>query len=124
MVTDTRRRVVERTRDLTGPAALGLGVALVIVGLAGCLAVGRGSLLGLLQVTLPHNMFHLAVGTALVSAAILGPRPARVTATTAGLTFLGLGVAGLAGAPGVTPNGADIAFYLAFGLALTAVGRR
>jgi hypothetical protein len=121
VVTDMRRATVQGVRDISGPVTFAFGMLLVAMGIAGFLAVGRGELLGLFQVSMPLG---LTVGTALVSAAILGPRPARVTATGAGLTLLALGVAGLAGSTRVAPNGADVALSLVLGIALTAVGRR
>jgi hypothetical protein len=124
VVTDMRRATVQGVRDISGPVTFAFGMLLVAMGIAGFLAVGRGELLGLFQVSMPLGLLHLTVGTALVSAAILGPRPARVTATGAGLTLLALGVAGLAGSTRVAPNGADVALSLVLGIALTAVGRR
>ncbi|MGW4941519.1 DUF4383 domain-containing protein [Actinoplanes sp. NPDC004185] len=124
MVTDIRRAAVQGVRDNSGPVTFAFGLVLVAIGIAEFLAVGRGELLGLFEVTMPFGVLHLGLGAALVSAAILGPRPARVTATWAGLTFLALGVAGLAGVTRVAPNGADIALCLVLGMALTAVGRR
>jgi hypothetical protein len=124
MVTDIRRAQVQGVRDISGPATFALGMALVGIGIAGFLAVGRGELLGLFQVTMRFGILHLALGALLVSAAILGPRPARVTATGAGLTLLALGVAGLAGVTQAAPGGADVALSLVLGIALTAVGRR
>jgi hypothetical protein len=100
------------------------GMLLVSIGIAGFLAVGSGELLGLFQVTMPLSVLHLAVGATLVSAAILGPRPARAAATGAGLMVLALGLAGLAGATRIAPDGADVALHLVLGIALTAVGRR
>jgi hypothetical protein len=123
MVTDIRQ-AVQGVRDNSGPVTFAFGMVLVGIGIAGFLAVGRGELPGLFQVTMPFSVLHLALGAALVSAVILGPRPARVTATGAGLTLLALGLAGLAGVTRVAPTGADIALYLVLGMALTAVGRR
>ena len=124
MVTDIRQAQVQGVRDISGPGTFALGMVLVGIGFAGFVAVGRGELLGLFQVTMRLSVLHLALGAILVSAAILGPRPARVTATGAGLTVLGLGVAGLAGVTQLAPNGAVVALYLVLGMALTVVGRR
>ena len=124
MVTDIRQAQVQGVRDISGPGTFALGMVLVGIGFAGFVAVGRGELLGLFQVTMRLSVLHLALGAILVSAAILGPRPARVTATGAGLTVLGLGVAGLAGVTQIAPNGAVVALYLVLGMALTVVGRR
>jgi hypothetical protein len=124
MVTDIRRAAVQGVRDNSGPATFAFGMVLVGIGIAGFLAVGRGELLGLFEVTMPFSVLHLGLGAALVSATILGPRPARFTATWAGLTLLALGFAGLAGVTRVAPNGADVALCLVLGIALTAVGRR
>jgi hypothetical protein len=124
MVTDLRHATDQGVRDTSGPVTFAFGMVLVVVGIAGFLAVGRGELLGLLSVTMPLGVLHLAVGAALVAAAILGPRPARVTATGAGLILLALGLAGLVGVTQLAPNGADTALYLVLGMALTVVGRR
>jgi hypothetical protein len=115
---------VQGVHDNSGPVTFTFGMVLVAVGIAGFLAVGRGEVPGLLQVTMPLGALHLALGATLVSAAILGPRPARATATGAGLTLLTLGLAGLAGVTQVAPNGADQALFLVLGIALTVVGRR
>jgi len=122
MVTDMRRARVQGVRDTSGPVTFGLGMSLVLVGIAGFLAVGRAELLGL-SVTMPLGVLRLTLGTALVAAVILGPRPARVAATGSGLTLLALALAGLAGVTQVAPTGADIALYLVLGIALTAAGR-
>jgi hypothetical protein len=122
MVTDMRRARVQGVRDTSGPVTFVLGMGLVLVGIAGFLAVGRTELLGL-SVTMPLGVLRLTLGTVLVAAVILGPRPARVTAAGSGLTLLALAVAGLAGVTQVAPTGADIALYLVLGIALTAAGR-
>ena len=124
MVTDIRRAAVQGVRDNSGPVTFAFGMVLVGIGIAGFLAVGRGELLGLFQVTMRFSVLHVALGTALVSAAILGPRPARAAATGAGITLLVLGCAGLAGVTQIAPNGADVARYLVLGMALTVAGRR
>jgi hypothetical protein len=122
MVTDMRRTRVQGVRDTSGPVTFVLGMGLVLVGIAGFLALGRTELLGL-SVTMPLGVLRLTLGAALVAAVILGPRPARVTATGSGLTLLALAIAGLAGVTQVAPTGADIALYLVLGIALTAAGR-
>jgi hypothetical protein len=124
MVTDMRRAAVPEVRDHRGLVTFALGMVLVGVGIAGFLAVGSGEWPGVFQATMPLSILHVAVGAALVSAAILGPRPARVTATGAGFTLLALGFAGLAGMNQLAPTGADVARCLVLGIALTAVGRR
>jgi hypothetical protein len=122
VVTDMRRVRVQEVRDSSGPVTFAFGMVLVVTGIAGFLAVGRGQQLGL-SASLPLGTLYLAGGTALVTAAILGPRPARFAATAAGLILLALGLAGLAGVTQVAPTGADTALYLVLGIALTAVGR-
>jgi hypothetical protein len=123
MVTGIRRTTVQGVREHSGPVTFALGMLLVSIGIAGFLAVGSGEQLGL-PVSMPLSVLHLTVGATLVSAAILGPRPARVAATGAGLMVLALGLAGLAGATRIAPDGADVALHLVLGIALTAVGRR
>ena len=121
MVTDIRRATVQGVRDKSGPATFAFGMLLVIVGFAGFLAFGRGELLGIFRVSMSLNVLHLAVGATLVSAAILGPRPARFAATGAGVLLLLLGLAALTS---IGSSGADAALYLVLGIALSAVGRR
>src|SRR5687768_2433135 len=112
---------VQGVRDNNGPVTFAFGMVLALIGIAGFLAVGRGELLGLFRVTLPLGALYLMVGAALVSAAILGSRVARLTATGAGLTMLALGIAGLAGITQVGSNGVDQALFFVLGIALTAV---
>lgn len=124
MVTDLRYAPAEGVRANSGPSAFAFGMVMVTIGITGFLAVGSGVLLGLFEITMPLSFLYLSVGTALVSAAILGPRPARVMATAAGLMLLALSVAGLIGVTQVAPNRADVALYLVLGTGLTVIGRR
>jgi hypothetical protein len=114
MVTDMRRATVQGVRDTSGPVTFALGMVVVIVGIAGVLALHP----------MAPGLLRLTVGTAVVSAAILGPRPARVTATGAGLILLALGVAGLAGVTQAGSDGAEPAVSLVLGIALAVAGRR
>ena len=123
MVTDMRRETVGGNRDISGPAAFSFGSVLVLFGLSGFVAVGDG-MLGLFRVTMSHNFFHLGVGAVLFCAAILGSREARTANIGAGLLFLGVSAAGMAGLHKIAPNQADVALYLGLGLTLTVVGLR
>jgi hypothetical protein len=86
-----------------------------------------GSLLGLFQVNGLHNVVHLAVGAAMVAAAIAGTRSARLANTLIGAVYLALGVLGLF-ITGDNPlniialNGADNGLHLVIGSVLVAVG--
>jgi hypothetical protein len=85
-----------------------------------------GELLGLFQVNVLHNVVHIAVGAALIAAAIVGSRQARLANTVVGVSYLVLFVAGLVligtSANIIALNGADNVLHLVLGLALTAVG--
>lgn len=123
MATDTQRESVVGERDFSAPTALAIGAFLVAFGLGGFFALGNGIPFGLLQVSMPLNTLHLGAGTMLVSAAILGPRPARIASFAAALLFLALAVAGLAGIRSVALSSADTTVDLVLGLLLLAVGR-
>ncbi len=119
---------------LNGPAALGFGTVLVIVGLAGFFVSGShpavgtagGELFGVFRVNVLHNIAHVAIGAGLVAAGILGKRPAKLANTVAGIGYLVLFAAGLllvgTGANLIALNGADNGLHLVLGAALTAVG--
>ena len=112
---------VTEERDISAPAALALGVLLVLLGIAGFVAVGNGVLLGVFRAAMPLSILHLGTGTALFSAAILGARPARIAVSGAAVVFLALAVAGLAGLGTAAP--ADTTLDLVLGLVLLAVRR-
>jgi len=114
MVTDIRRVRVQGVRDTRGPVTFALGTISVLIGISGFLTLDP----------MVPGFVRLLVGTTLVSAVILGPRPARVAAAGAGLIFLALGVAGLAGVTQAGSTGAEVAVSLVLGIALTLVGRR
>jgi hypothetical protein len=134
MVTHTQFEARAGRLRLNGPVALGLGVVLVIVGLAGFFVSGShhavgadgGELLGLFRVNVAHNIVHVAVGAGLVAAGILGGRPAKVVNRTVGLGYLALSAVGLFTAGTdvdlLALNGADNALHLVLGLVLVSVG--
>jgi hypothetical protein len=119
---------------LNSLVAFALGAVFVLVGLAGFLVSGShravgaegGDLLGVFQVNVLHNIVHVAVGAALIAAAIVGSRAARLANTVVGAVYLLLFVAGLVligtSANIIALNGADNVLHLVLGLALTAVG--
>jgi hypothetical protein len=104
----------------------GVGVVYVLVGLAGFVATGAGSLTGhgshllVFQVNPLHNIAHLALGALLLVGASRGADAARQAMIAVGLVFLLLGAVGpvIAGTPAdlVALNGADHLLH-----ALTAV---
>jgi hypothetical protein len=86
-----------------------------------------GQLLGLFQVNLLHNLVHIAVGAAMIAAAIAGVRAAKTANIGIGAVYLVLAIAGLA-ILGDNPlniialNGADNALHLVLGLGVLGVG--
>ena len=112
-----------------------VGAVFVVVGLLGYTVSGEhalaghtgGQLLGLFQVNSLHNMVHIAVGAAMIAAAIAGTRAARTVNVAIGAVYLGLGVLGLF-ITGDNPlnvialNGADNGLHLVIGATLVAVG--
>jgi len=112
-----------------------VGAVFIVVGLLGfTVSSGHdlaghtgGQLLGLFQVNTLHNVVHLAVGAAMVAAAIAGVRAARFANTLIGAVYLALGVLGLF-ITGNNPlniialNGADNGLHLVIGAVLVGVG--
>ena len=112
-----------------------MGAVFVVVGLLGFTVAGDhsvaghtgGQLLGLFQVNILHNIVHIAVGAAMVAAAIAGTRAAGVANTLIGAVYLVLGLLGLF-ITGDNPlniialNGADNGLHLVIGAVLVAVG--
>jgi hypothetical protein len=121
-----------RLNTLTAGA---VGAVFIIVGLLGFTVSGGhslaghtgGQLLGLFQVNSLHNLVHLAVGAAMVAAAIAGTRAARSVNILIGVVYLALGVVGLF-ITGDNPlnvvalNGADNGLHLGIGALLVGVG--
>jgi len=130
------------TNQIAGPRTAGrlntfvaavVGAVFIVVGLLGYTVSGEhalaghtgGQLLGLFQVNSLHNMVHIAVGAAMVAAAIAGSRAARAVNLGIGAVYLLLGVAGLF-ITGDNPlnvvalNGADNGLHLVIGSALIA----
>ena len=122
-------------RRLNSLVAGAFGAVFVIVGLLGFTVSGGhdaaghtgGQLLGLFQVNVLHNLVHMAVGAAMIAAAIAGVRVAKTANTLIGAVYLVLAVVGLAilgdnPANIIALNGADNALHLVLGLALLGVG--
>ena len=136
MTTHTGIRTGTLTRiGLNSIVAFGFGAVFVLVGTAGFLVSGGhaaaghegGDLLGLFQVNTLHNVVHMAVGAAMIGAAVAGNRAARTTNTMVGAVYLLLAVVGplIVGANPVNVialNGADNALHAVLGLALLGVG--
>jgi hypothetical protein len=122
-------------RRLNSLVAGAFGAVFVIVGLLGFTVSGGhdaaghtgGQLLGLFQVNLLHNLVHMAVGAAMIAAAIAGVRVAKAANIVIGAVYLVLAIVGLA-ILGDNPlniialNGADNGLHLVLGLALLGVG--
>jgi hypothetical protein len=121
-------------RSANSPVAVGAGALLVVIGVAGFFVAGThpmvgpggGQLFGALQVNMLHTVVHLGSGAALVAAAILGARQARLANTVTGTGYLLLCLFGVlfAGSP-IDPlalNGADNALHLLLGVALVIAG--
>lgn len=122
-------------RKLNSLVAGAFGAVFVIVGLLGFTVSGGhdaaghtgGQLLGLFQVNVLHNLVHLAVGAAMIAAAIAGVRVAKTANIFIGAVYLVLAIAGLA-ILGDNPlniialNGADNGLHLVLGLVLLGVG--
>ena len=121
-------------RSVNGLVALAFGAVFVVVGLAGFLvsgghpAVGTsgGALLGLFQVNVLHNVVHLAIGVAMIGAALRGDRAARTANRMFGVLYLVLFVAGLflvkTGLNLVALNVSDNVLHLVLGVVLAGVG--
>ncbi len=132
------------TRDMAGVRTTGrlnslvagaVGAVFIVVGLLGFTVSGDhslaghtgGELLGLFQVNTLHNIVHLAVGAAMVAAAIAGTRAAKAANTLIGVVYVALGLLGLF-ITGDNPvniialNGADNGLHLVIGAVLVAVG--
>ena len=133
MVSHTGPRTVAG-RSVNGLVALAFGAVFVVVGLAGFLlsgghpAVGTsgGALLGLFQVNVLHNVIHLAIGVAMIAAALRGDGPARTVNRAMGVLYLVLFVAGLflvgTGLNLVALNVSDNILHLVLGVVLAGVG--
>jgi hypothetical protein len=122
-------------RRLNSLAAGAFGAVFVIVGLLGFTVSGGhdaaghtgGQLLGLFQVNLLHNLVHMAVGAAMIAAAIAGVRVAKTANTFIGAVYLVLAIAGVAilgdnALNVIALNGADNALHLVLGLVLLGIG--
>jgi hypothetical protein len=85
-----------------------------------------GALLGLFQVNVLHNIVHLAIGGALIAAALRGDRPARTANRGFGVLYLVLFALGLVLVGStlniVALNGGDNVLHLVLGIALAGVG--
>jgi hypothetical protein len=111
------------------------GAVYLLVGLLGFTVSGGhaaaghdgGVLLGVFGVNVLHNVVHLAIGAALLGAALAGLRTSRAANRTVGAVYLLVGVIGLFSL-GASPlnilalNGADNLLHLASGAILLAVG--
>ena len=113
-----------------------LGIVYVLDGIYGYfltsdtafMATSGPKVFSLFEINPLHNLVHLVVGVALLTAALVGPRLARATNTTLGAIFLLVGVVGLLLSGGNNPlnilaiNGADNVLNFASAAILLAVG--
>jgi hypothetical protein len=111
------------------------GAVFVVVGLLGFTVSGGhsaaghdgGQLLGLFQVNVLHNVVHLAVGAAMIGAAVAGARAARMANIGFGAIYLvlfviGLFIVGDTSANIIALNPADNGLHLVLGAALLGAG--
>jgi hypothetical protein len=84
--------------------------------------------LDLFQTNPLHNLIHVVVGLALLTAALVGPRSAKAMNTVLGAIFLLVGVVGFVVTGGGNPlnilalNGADTVLNFATAVVLVCVG--
>ena len=79
---------------------VGIGVAILVLGLAGVLSTAthpaeREQVFGLFAANLPQALVHVVLGGALVAAGAAAERIARIAAQLGGTLLLALGIAGL-----------------------------
>jgi len=122
-------------RKLNSLVAGAFGAVFVIVGLLGFTVSGGhdvaghtgGQLLGLFQVNVLHNLVHMAVGAAMIAAAIAGVRVAKSANALIGAVYLLLGIVGLAITGDnalniIALNGADNGLHVVLGVVLLGIG--
>ena len=113
-----------------------LGVIYVLDGIYGYfltsdtafLSTAGPKVLDLFETNPLHNLVHLVVGLALLTAALVGPRVSKAMNTTLGVIFLLVGVVGILIVGGNNPlnilavNGADNVLNFATAVVLLCVG--
>jgi hypothetical protein len=113
-----------------------LGIVYLIDGIYGYfltsdtsfLSISGPKVIDLFETNPLHNLVHVIVGIALLTAALVGPRTSKATNTTFGAIFLLVGVVGLLLSGGNNPlnilalNGADNVLNFATAAILLAVG--
>jgi hypothetical protein len=91
-------------------------------------AASGPKVLDLFQTNPLHNLVHVVVGVALLTAALVGPRAAKAMNTVLGAVFLLVGVVGFVVTGGGNPlnilalNGADTVLNFASAVVLLCVG--
>jgi purine-cytosine permease-like protein len=113
-----------------------LGIVYVIDGVygffltsdTGFAATSGPKILDLFETNPLHNIVHLVIGVALVTAALIGARTSKAMNTTLGVLFLLVGIVGLLVSSGDNPlnvlaiNGADNVLNFATAVVLLTVG--
>jgi hypothetical protein len=122
--------------SLARTVATVLGVVYLLVGVLGFLPAvvtggtvadmpsASGSLIGIFPINALHNVVHLAIGAALLYAAMATPTAIMVSRVI-GIVYLLVGVAGFVSADGfglLPLGGADIFLHLATGVVLAYIG--
>ncbi|HVM21065.1 MAG TPA: DUF4383 domain-containing protein [Egibacteraceae bacterium] len=121
-------------KTLNQKVGLVFGAVYILVGLLGFTVSGGnfvgsegGLLLGIFEVNGLHNIVHLAIGAALIGAALSSAAASRGVNMTIGAVYLALGVLGWfiqdTALDIVALNAADHLLHLASGILLIAVAR-
>ena len=135
MTTHSIRTGRSTNRSMNAGVGGVFGAVYLLVGLLGFTVSGGheaaghdgGALLGVFGVNVLHNVVHLAIGAALLGAALAGLGASRAANRTVGVVYLLVGVVGLFSL-GASPlnvlalNGADNLLHLVSGAVLLAVG--
>ncbi|WP_203338065.1 DUF4383 domain-containing protein [Nocardioides limicola] len=121
-------------RTINQKVGLAFGAIYIVVGLLGFTVTGGhdmaghegGLLLGIFGVNVLHNIVHLAVGVALIGAAMAGALASKSVNATVGAVYLLVGVVGMMVGSGslniLALNGADHALHLGSAAVLLGVG--
>ena len=113
-----------------------LGIVYVLDGIYGFFLTSETSFLStsgpkvfdIFEINPLHNLVHVVIGVALLTAGLVGPRAAKAMNTTLGVIFLLVGVAGLLISSGNNPinilaiNGGDNVLNFATAVLLLCVG--
>lgn len=130
---DTEEVLLMSGRSFSQTIGLVFGAVYVLVGLVG-FAVTSGvgfaesegkTLLGIFELNPLHNIVHIAIGAALLGAALASPLAARAVDATVGGTYLLVGIIGwfVSGSANILAvNGADNLLHLGSAAVLLVAG--